>query len=87
MHIKTCPLLLDSFTLNEIEEKFPFPEFDQDVLDLNDEKIMEQSNARWQNRVSYENWQQEQDEMKSYFDNYNDDLDPDQQSPDFWNQF
>lgn len=22
-----------------------------------------------------------------YFENYNDDLDPDQQDPDFWNQF
>lgn len=79
--------LMDSSTLREIEEKFPEPKFDQDVYSKNHIKNIAHINQRRQNAEAYHNRVQQRSEMNSYFDDYNDDLDPDQQSPDFWNQF
>ncbi len=41
------------------------------------EDLHEENNATYSNYNGYED----------YFDCYNDDLDPDQQSEEFWNQF
>jgi len=79
--------LMDSSTLSEIEEKFPEPKFGEDIFVANHKKNVARFNEKRQEAKDYQAWRQQQNEFNSYFDNYNDDLDADQQSPDFWNQF
>ncbi|WP_149914265.1 hypothetical protein [Sphingobacterium cavernae] len=78
---------MDSTTLSNIEREYPEPKFVKDAYNANNKKNFLSSNTREDKRNEYHMWRQQQDEMNSYFDNYNDDLDADQQGPDFWNQF
>lgn len=91
-YIEWCLINLDHFvmdqtTLFEIEREFPEPKFVQEAYDSNDKKNALRISKRKDNRNEYHIWREQQNEMNSYFDNYNDDLDADQQGPDFWNQF
>lgn len=80
-----CMLNLDHFIMSDYDINLvntiqPDPEFPSDSICKNELKRSQFKNERELQSLT-------RDDMSSYFNNYNDNLDTDEQGPEFWNQF